>query len=47
MCVARTRDKGHSKSTWIREMGNANQIADRSQVIGGKLLMGQLAPWVI
>ena len=31
-----------------REMGNANQgcMSDRSQVVEGKLLIGQLAPWV-
>ena len=42
------KGKFHSNPnpTWIREMGNPTQIADRSQVTGGKLLIGQLAPWV-
>ena len=46
---AKAKGKGESHSnpnpnpTWIREMGNPTQHSDRSQVIGGELLIEQLA----
>ena len=39
----REREREHPEPTWI---SNGKCQSDRSQVIGGKLLIGQLAPWV-
>ena len=46
-CVVRRTARERERNPhpdWIGEMGKHQ--SDRSQVIGGGLLIGQLAPWV-
>ena len=45
ICVARRteRERAHTQKPGS---GNGKCQSDRGQVIGGKLLIGQLAPWV-
>ena len=43
--LCKKEDRG-GKSHSDLYQGNGKSLSDRSQVIGGKLLIGQLAPWV-
>ena len=45
-CASSKKEDRGGKSHSDLYQGNGKSLSDRSQVIGGKLLIGQLAPWV-
>ena len=45
-CKEDKREEREGKSHSHLDQGKGKSHSDRSQVIGGKLLIGKLAPWV-